>query len=258
MTRISALSVCVAIGMLSWAWPAICQQSDPAEIRVVRLQHLAADTVAEIISRLIDRKGFRVATEARTNSLIISGTKDELATVTDVLAKLDVEESGERMIVVPVPALRVRVFWLASDLGSVGEMPKDLSPVLKELESLGIGKLELAGQMMVNVSQPNSSFSVHATPELKQSYQLKFQGRIRSQEGKPLSMQASIDCSLQEPTGKPDGSVATKSLANLETVIDAPLGQYIVLGTTLTGRSNSVFVLQLLPRERAASSVRRQ
>jgi hypothetical protein len=41
-------------------------------------------------------------------------------------------------------------------------------------------------------------------------------------------------------------------------VIDAPLGQYIVLGTTLTGRSNSVFVLQLLPRERAASSVRRQ
>jgi hypothetical protein len=245
--------------MLSWAWPAVGQPSDPAEIRVVRLQHLAADEVAEIISRLIDRKGFRVATDARTNSLIISGSKDELATVTDVLAKLDVEESGERMVVVPVlPALRVRVFWLASDLGSVGEMPKDLSPVLKELESLGINKLELAGQMMVNVSQPNSSFSVHATPELKQSYQLKFQGRITSQEGKPLSMRASIDCSLQEPTGKSDGSLATKSLANLETVIDAPLGQYIVLGTTLTGRSNSVFVLQLLPRERAASSVRRQ
>lgn len=88
--------------------PAAADSAEPAlEIRVVRLQHLRAEALAPLLREILlrneggqaadasgvamaTRTGFKVAVQATTNSLVLSGTRPQIVEATAWIASVDV------------------------------------------------------------------------------------------------------------------------------------------------------------------------
>lgn len=220
---------------------AMAQDAAPQERRVVvfPLRHAPADSMAQLIAKILGDNGARVAVDARTNSLVISGDAQQLNLLHELLESIDLEtaeRSAQKSAFTPT---QVRVYWLMTGPGGA-PMPEALAPVVDEMKELGIEGLQLAGQMSINVGSAGRPFSISSRPMVGDNeYSLQFDGVLtESADGRP-TMESSLNC---------ETSHDAVSIANLETSIDAPLNQFIVLGTTAAHNADSVFVLQLVPR----------
>lgn len=62
------------------------------QVRIVRIEHAAAEDMAAVLSELLLDGGgsVQVVAEAATNSLLLSGTESEMGEVLSVIAALDV------------------------------------------------------------------------------------------------------------------------------------------------------------------------
>jgi hypothetical protein len=240
-----AIGLLLAAGLFIAIRPAAAQESKPAELSELTVYHLKnamAQDVAQTLSQITVGDPAKIAVDSRSNSLIVLASKDLHTKVSSIVQQLDVDSSNNRRV--KFGPLTVRVIWLASGMGSAGTLPKDLGPVVDELKGLGIGDLELAGQMLINVGDTKQRFSVRSTPELKQPCGFQFEGSFAPRESGNPTMQIRIDCTAM-PEGRTWANSPTNSLASLQTNIETPMGQYVVLGTTMTGKSHSVFVVQL-------------
>lgn len=220
---------------------ASAQEEPKGELRVYHLRHTQADTAGQLVIEVFDGQPLRVATDARTNALIVSGPQELHKEVEALLQNLDQAAAKPDLAQDELPPMQVRVFWLATGSND-GKLPAVLEPVAKEMTELGIEDLTLAGQMSINVGTVSrSQFTISGAPEFSgQQYFLELEGSLWRKENGAIMMQSSINCArdLGEKV----------SIANIHTTIETPLNQFIVLGTTTAGTSNSVFVLQLVPR----------
>ena len=71
------------------------ENSDLDEILIVYLEHLDAKSGVELVDRLVGG-GAKITANVRTNSLIISGTKDRNELIKNIIAKLDVAETRNK------------------------------------------------------------------------------------------------------------------------------------------------------------------
>jgi hypothetical protein len=230
--------------LLLFGGVASAQEAPKGELRVYHLKYTQADTAGQLVIEVFDGQPLRVATDTRTNALIVSGPQELHKEVEALLQNLDQAAAKPDLAQDELPPMQVRLFWLATDLND-GSIPQALEPVVQEMTELGIHELRLAGQMSINVGTVSKSqFTVSGAPQLSgQEYLLELKGSLWRKESGEIMMQSTIDCRK--------GWAEKTPIANIQTTIETPLNQFIVLGTTTAGSSNSVFVLQLVPKAEA-------
>lgn len=219
------------------------QESAPSTLKVFHLKNASADDAGQLVVQVLG-DSLRMAVDERTNSLIVQGGDESLQQMEQLLMELDSQPAkAAPPSATQLPPVQVRIFWLLSE-GANGAPPEGLKPVLEEMKELGIENLRLAGQMSVNVSGAGRPVLIRSRPMIGQEEcLLEFEGQVRTgNSGRPL-MEARISCKAGDGEG-------TAEIAALDSTIDAPLNQFIVLGTTTAGGANSVFVMQLVPKDK--------
>jgi hypothetical protein len=239
----------IAFAVLAWSATTVDAQQDvqevmpPSELKVFHLQEVQANEASAIVQNIFDDGGIRVALDQRTNSLIVSGSADRLREIEALLQNIDQPAKNPAPADGKLPPVQVRVFWLTT--GTDGQsVPDSLYPVVEEMQELGIIDLKLGGQTAVNVGLAGKPFTVMSSPRLGQEkMNLQFQGQLGSGPNNLPVLQVELDLTAGAPR---------QSLARIQTSIEAPLNQYVVLGMTNASGLDSVFVIQLVPQQKPA------
>jgi hypothetical protein len=220
------------------------------ELKVFQLVYADPESLAATISRMLETPQAKIAPDKRTGSLIVEGSPETLAVVGALVRELDREvrqaEGGPR----PPIACQVRMVWLAAGLSEdeAVEPADDLKTVLGELGKVGVRNLRQVGQAVVH-TMPDGEFQVHCLPQLgDSSVEWTISGELRQKQEPPdlhVRLSAVQLVQKEEPRGKFEPSL--RNLAELETVIAAPYGHYVVLGSVPTMQMQSVFVVQVTP-----------
>jgi type II secretory pathway component GspD/PulD (secretin) len=214
------------------------------QIKVFSIMNADALSMAEVIDGIIDRENLRISVDERTNSIIARSDKQETLDMMEaILLRLD--QAAEQK----VHTFHVRIVWLMSGLAAdaASKPADDLEDVLEELAAIGVANLRQVGQAMVN-TLPDGQFEISSSPMLEEHpTEMGVQGTFRVVEGAAL-MQISLHV-FQAIQLQADGTakIEHKNLVNLDTVITAPHGQYVVLGVAPLGETTSVFVVRVTP-----------
>lgn len=212
--------------------------------------------LAKMVSQLPGGERLRVAIDRRTNSLILSGSKQELEVVEELIETLD-SLDGTHEPSAPDEVERdwlVRLVWLIDGDDDAGRtLPDDLKtnlqPVLVELKKYGFTKLKLGSQVFVQVT-PNGRFDAQGNASLgEQPYRLTLEGELADAKQGSSTLQVSI--AAQEIPAVPvvgRGGFAGPSGANasLTATVRTRPGHFVVLGVTPMKDWSSVFVLQVI------------
>jgi hypothetical protein len=113
--------------------------------------------------------------------------------------------------------------------------PEDLKKIVAELGKIGIDGLQLAAQAVFQ-TVANNEFDVQCSPVLDIPCQLTISGRFVQNPGDEKSLRLQVAARSEE---------TNRVLCNLSTAIVAPLGRTVVLGSAPTGKTTSVFVVQV-------------
>lgn len=65
------------------------QKPKPPELRIFALKHLNGEEASDVLSDLFGRSGIRLTTDHRSNSILASGTREQLLEIEAVLERLD-------------------------------------------------------------------------------------------------------------------------------------------------------------------------
>ena len=219
------------------------------ECRVFKLVHTEAESVAKVITTLLG-PAENIAVDERTNSILAQGTTDTLLTIEAILADLDKAADKDLKKRGPGTTFQVRVVWLANGLSDddAADPTADLKGVLDPLRLMGVKDLRQVGQVIVNTT-PDGQFQVRCSPVLNQrSSDLEISGEFVSRQETPtLRIQLSANQTEEAPQpGSRRGPSARETLVDLETVISAPLGHYVVLGVAPVEQMTSVFIVQII------------
>jgi hypothetical protein len=255
--RTTVASVSIAVGLLLAATD-IARAQAPApsrpepSIKVFTLVNAKAHDMATVLVSVI--KDGRVAVDERTNAIILSGDAEALRIAEALIMRLDAEAASKQdppqgRPGVPSPVL-VRLIWMVSGLEEQRSAPaKDLKPIVSELAKLGIDNLQVVANALVNVR--GNEFTLLGTPELEEPVRLEVTGILdwNSTDPHPL---LNIDLDVRDdrggPLGAKDANSSPRNLVRLSSAIDAPYGQFVVLGAAPLGKLTSVFVLQVVPK----------
>jgi hypothetical protein len=242
------------------------------QIKVFQLRQAAARDIATVLRQVVGTdEPISLGIDERTNTVIVSAPKQETLDVVEALvAKL--EDAGARAPA-DVPdrygseprEMRVRVVWLASGPGtkpapggerheSFSAPPKDLQPVVEELEKLGLGDVVMVSQTVLTASTsgnfrsqgtvwaPVSIEGAHAAP-----CELAINGAGQAAYGERIQL------SVRVTADKPDLVVRNKTnketLVAIETEVATPPGHFVVLGVSPAGPITSAFVVQVTPTD---------
>lgn len=147
-------------------------------------------------------------------------------------------------------ATNIRLYWLVSSDKDGGELPDELSDVVRELEKLKIGNLRVATLMNIVATD---QFKISGSSQIDEEITLEFEGYLdtdSSQERRTAEIKIRAQRVVEKTEKNVGGAISTsrtESLGHLSTTVNAPLGHFIVLGTTSIQKRSSVFVLQFLP-----------
>jgi hypothetical protein len=241
------------------AEPQTRAEPEPKQIKIFPLRYANVEELIVVTSQLFGAAGrgnnLQLAAEPRSNSLIASGPKEQLAELGALLERLDASSAEVRTE--PGPMLQFRIVWLAggdADLAErFGPLPPGMEKVADEIKKLGINHLQLVGQTVVK-TLPDSPFTATARPRFlldEQPAELQVQGKIQLTRGTPL-LELRLDGSYLGEVKTADAAVALPtSLVDINTITMAPLGHSVVVGVTPTniaGNSeavSSIFVIQI-------------
>jgi hypothetical protein len=142
----------------------------------------------------------------------------------------------------PVQSAQVRVVWLAS--GPTPENfaalppPDDLNEILPSLRKLGLEKLRLVAQSIVNAA-PGSQFQTQGTADLGNwNYPFAVNGQFLDEDMKRLAITISAS--------RGSNAKGPVDVCKIQTEITAPPGNFVVLGVTPTANTTSVFIIQVI------------
>lgn len=214
----------------------------PRTIQMFRLANARAAQMVEVLESVV--KEGRLAVDERTNSILLMADPETTRIVSALVEKLDSQETKAPPAQADRPrSLQVRLIWLVTGLQDERAPPaKDLEPVLKELSALGIEGLRVVSNALVNIR--SNEFQLQGTPQLQGPVRLAASGTFRWTANEP---QPTARVSIQVQSVRPDPQ-RSADLVSLSTTIDAPFGQFVVLGAAPMGEMTSVFVLQIVPK----------
>jgi hypothetical protein len=219
-----------------------------AEVKVFTLNKSPAAEAARTIESLFGAQTLRVATDDRTNSLIVLGAPNSLTAVEALLGRMDQQNSAGPSDVHPPTnpprSLLLRIFWLADGLPTDEyQNPDDFLPrsVLSAVDRLGISNPRL-------VTQTVNSLAV--TEDQAVEYGINVPAIVFNQP-------TNLNCAGHMRWSPTDNSVNLETQVNvmgeavncqLSGSLFMPLQHYMVLGT-----ANSVISDQATTAAAAAS-----
>lgn len=219
-------------------------------LKVFQLANAQAQELALVLRGLLADS--RLAVDERTNSIIISGETERLNIAEALIERLDAVANPPALPATQLDrqAVQVRVLWLVSGLQGERAAPaKDLEPVIGALAQLGIEDLRVVANSLVNVS--GKDFTLLGTPVLDAPTRFEVTGTL--DWAPPMQHpKLALDLDVREDPGvspgAKDAQAAPRNLVSLSSTIDAPFGQFVVLGAAPIGHLTSVFVVQVVQR----------
>lgn len=217
-------------------------------LKVFQLANARAQELAQVLQGVLGKGRFAV--DERTNSLILSSDNESLGVAEALIERLD---SVANPAALPTarpdhPPVQVRVLWLVSGLkGDRAAPAKDLEPVVGALAKLGIEDLRVVANSLVNVS--GTTFTLLGTPVLAAPTRFEVAGELVWQphlQYPRLTLDLSVREDRPAPKDANNAQAAPHSLVSLSSTIDAPYGQFVVLGASPIDEMTSVFVLQVV------------
>ncbi len=241
------------IGQLDTAGP---EEAAAAErVMVFALKNRAPDKFLLDALSLVHRGGGNsIAVDPQLRTIIATGTHRTLQEIEKLIECLDrkpIAETG-------VDKLKVRIAWLVSaeKLDKLSPAPDDLKDAVAELAKLSIKNPSLAAQIVVN-TMPDAEFRVDGQAVLDLPIHLAMVGKVRD-GGDRASLDIAINASRVPgagfggkgkggfPGGSGFGAPARDAICSLQTTVNVPWGQTVVLGVTPAEGITSAFVVQVL------------
>jgi hypothetical protein len=212
--------------------------TSPEEIKIFWLKYGNAREIAKLLRDTIEN--IRVTVDARTNSIVFSGTEEKGRIAQALLEKLD-HSAPDNQALSPVD---VRIIWLAEGDASAAKPADDLKGVVEELRRLGLHEVGQVAQALVKSSLGGRTFRISCLPLLEgKPTQLRADGAIR--EG---MIEIHISATRYgETTEAVSRNKPPEKLAEIDLSTVFKENQYIVLGVAPIGKYTSVFVIQVLP-----------
>ena len=228
------------------------EESDAAiVVKVFGLQHAHANEVAGVLSNLVaENIGMqtRLSFDARTNSVIVSGTEAELQLVQDMLARLDSE---------PVPSdgneteserLVVKVTWLTDANEMHDPIASDLRDPSKSLVPLVEG-LKESGTLDSSAVVTDVQTAIHVSGEDRAANHFANTG-TRSVGGGLITLSASgnvLRRSSEEFELKIEVQLMTgRANVNIDTSLNMPKNHPVAFSVSDVGSYKSVAVVELI------------
>lgn len=199
---------------------------DDSVFEVIQLRPENADAVQRAIS--VYEGDARLMVDPRTSRLLVSGKPASIKRLRELIKTVDVPQVRSSQ---PV---KMRVIWLTTDK-SADEPGPHLKKVIESLDRVGIKGLRQKTQVMANVTEPNSDFSIRGL--VGADTQISVTGDRIGDGIEPAKLAISIDI---RPANR-------QASVDLSATVSLGVGQMVVLGATPTGDGQSVFVVELIP-----------
>lgn len=191
---------------------------DEALIKIFALQYTDSATAAQLLQQLIG--DVTIAVDARSNSIVTTGSASDLAVIEAILQRLDVQQGDPRADhVQPIASYRFELFWLIEifdgddqDATRLRKPDQRIGEAVAELERQGFSEVRQVGHVRV-VVKSGGQFRVQSAASLGQ---LEVQGELKQTQEKRLevlldiriSQENSVIASLStEITTQPDHNV---------------------------------------------------
>ena len=218
------------------------------EVRVFRLAYADSASLVQILSDIKKGGSTRIATDRKTNSIIVSATATDLREIEALVQALDrpgQQQESRNADRQPKEhrSVRVHLAWIVGRPLNEKPIPPALQPIVKELEKLGFKSSALATQAVIR-TLPGGRFNCTCQFAIRHPASLQAHGTLSAPEGGdgPLTLQIEI--------GTHDLSTDPKTeLSTVQTVISAPLGHPVVLAVNPSGDFMSAFVVTLTPEQ---------
>ncbi len=194
---------------------------------VMAVRPANADSIQQAV-RIVGGRDLRVTFDPRASRLLVSGDEAGVERLRQLIKVLDVPRPP---IAEPV---KVRVIWLTTDK-SAAEPGPHLAKVIQSLDRVGIKGLRQKAQVMANVTEPGSDFSVRGV--VGEETQISVTGNREGDSLEPARLDVSIEINRSNKQPPID----------LSATVTLGVGQMVVLGATPTGEGQSVFVVELIP-----------
>gem|GEM_PF-3682267 len=217
-------------------------KEDPS--RVLKILSVESGVLDHTFAHILDTAfGDRaeIAIDEERNKIVATSNEKTLKELESFLATYSriASENREKHT-----ATNIRLYWLVSDEKG-GELPEELNDVVQELEKLKIGDLRVA--TLINIAV-HDHFEISGSSRTDEEITLEFEGNMNSDSSSERKM-AEIQIRAEKHSRTESGKIHTTPLGHLSTSVNAPLGHFVVLGTSTIQKRNSVFVLQFLPTE---------
>ena len=199
---------------------------DDSVFEVIQINQANANSISQALK--VASRDVRLSLDPKANRLLVSGTEAGVAKVRSLVKLLDVPRPRA------AEPVKMRVIWLTTEK-SAAEPGPHLTKVIKSLERVGITGLRQKTQVMANVTEPGSDFSVRGV--VGDDTQISVTGQREGDSLQPARLDVSIDIRR--------GS--SKNSIDLRATVTLGVGQMVVLGATPTGDGQSVFVVELIP-----------
>jgi hypothetical protein len=235
---------------------AIIQRLDSAELhrkqdsdqilQVINLKYAAAHNAAEVLNSMIP---LQVAVDHRTNSLIIRASEEQHLSAAKLLEVLDVPEKGPEQEQTQEAAgsqqRRLVLYWLASgpEFKTDRPIPRQLQPVIGELNQLGIENLQLVSRNLAAMDGNQVGF-VNSVQAGDVAYELVVDGQLNAGGAFKETPRLSV-------TVRVNGS---ESNCHMQTTVTTPYDHFVVLGLTGLGELENAFVIQIQSVQAAGSN----
>jgi hypothetical protein len=220
-------------------------------VQVLELRSARAEELAKVLQGMVPDATF--AADRVSNKLVFSGNAASQALVHEITRHLDQEKPAD----VPEQGRKVRVVWLVSD-SELPPPPPDMKDVVDELGSMGITKLGLAAQSMVQAVS-SGKFSIQCSPAAFANCRLRIEGTLQESKNEVPRLELMLNASGALPPppsavpqpppapGPPVPPAGSSQLASISTTVMASPGHKVVLGVVPIEKYTSVFVIQILP-----------
>lgn len=210
---------------------------DRQQIKMFHLQHVDMESAARVME-LFKGQGespVQFAVDEKRGTLVVRGDEASLKVVEAVVLALD-RPQEKRVRKGKMSGYRVSVYWLASGGEAAGKPAATLAPVVKELKSIGMEKVNQVAQMAVHsLADDGSKFSNRGNVSLggvDASFEVV--GRMLQRDGEQVQMQIQILAKAGQ-----------NSPVQLETEIRTRLKQFVVLGVAPNKASSYAFVVRI-------------
>ena len=201
--------------------------------RSYKVSRKVADSLAEVLRNTLSQSRSRFSYS--NNGMLVVQAKDrDHLRITELINEF--VESEKKA---PAKSKTVRVVWLVDGLEQPAKMPKDMRPVIDELEAMGVENLGVASQSLIRTSA-SSEFDLTCKALLEEPCDLSIQGTITQENLMNLTIQAIQQSKVTGPTR---GRTAASHLAAINTAIVFSPGHPVVLGISPIGKRTSVFVV---------------